>query len=306
MLRPLTALCSLALSGPALRRIRLGLGLALGVVLAGCDRGSGTDDSQVAARVNKGEVSVHQVRAVLQRQPRLLAEQPDTAPLKVLEVLIEQELAAQAVRDQGWEKEPDAVQALEVSRREVLARIFQEHTAAKATRPSSDEVDRYFDAHPALFAQRRLYALHEFAFQAAPDDLDRIKAMSARAKGPSELGDLLRAAKFNPRIRQFVQASEDLPLALLDPMSRLEAGGSLVLPQPGGVRILTVLHVQPAPIDLHSATPAIEAFLTTERQRQLMGEAMGALRQNAKIEYRGEFAKKAAQPAASPEAAASR
>ena len=123
------------------------------VLLAGCGGGERKSDTQIAATVNKGEISVHQVQTVLQRQPRLTAaDAGGTATARVLEGLIDQELAAQAARNASLEKDPRVVQSLEAARRELLALAWQESIAAKASNPSSDEIDRYYEAHPELFA----------------------------------------------------------------------------------------------------------------------------------------------------------
>lgn len=279
--------------------MRLAWALVCFAATAGCGDHSAGDDSQIAVRVNKGEISIHQVQAVLQRQPRLMTEQPGTAPARVLEVLIDQELAAQAARAQGLDKEPAFVQAMEAARREALAGAFHDIAAAKVTSPSSDEIDRYFDAHPELFAKRRLYVLQEFAFAADPDQLEKLKEPLTRTRNVAEVTDLLRNAKINSHTRQFVQAAEDLPIALLEPMGRLEQGGSLLLPQVTGARIFNVLHVQQAPIDRLAAAPRIAGFLIAERQRQAVASSMTELRNAAKLEYLGSFAKGASAAAAS-------
>src|SRR5262245_44453560 len=115
------------------------------VTLAACGRNTVLEDKQLAARVNQSEISVHQVQAVLRKQPRLLDPSAEAAPLQVLEILIDQELAAQAATKQGLESEPATLQAFQVARREVLARTYFDRVAEKASMPSSDEIDRYYD-----------------------------------------------------------------------------------------------------------------------------------------------------------------
>jgi EpsD family peptidyl-prolyl cis-trans isomerase len=264
---------------------------SLAVWLGGCGAGTPTADSQVAVRINKGEISVHQVQAVLKRQPRLLAEQPAAAAAKVLEVLVEQELAAQAAVDKGLEREPDVVQALQLARREVLARAYQEQLAATASGPSSDEVDRYYDSHPAVFAQRRLYALQEFAVEATAAQATGLAALAKRAKSADEIDNLLREAGLKPRTRRFVQAAEDVPAVVLEPLSKLEKGQSLAVTQGAVPRIFTLLDVQSAPIERRQAADVIAGYLVSERKRQLVAPAMKALRDAAEIKYQGAFAK---------------
>jgi EpsD family peptidyl-prolyl cis-trans isomerase len=281
---------------------RLAACAALAAALVGCgNEAGGTADSQVAARINKSDISVHQIQAVMQRQPRLLADQPEAAAARVLDILVEQELAAQAAREQGLDRDPAIVQALEVSRREVLARAYQDQLAAKATGPTSEEIDRYYDSRPEVFAQRRLYTLKEFIVDATPQQVTRMQELARQARSGDELNAMLASAALRNRTRQFVQAAEDVPLAVLTPLSRLEAGQSLVLPHAQGARIFTIVHATLAPVDRRNAADAIASFLTTERKRALVAQAMKTLRDSATITYQGAFAKPA--PAASAPAA---
>jgi EpsD family peptidyl-prolyl cis-trans isomerase len=293
---PLAALCSRAVVGVSVAMAAL--------LVAGCGASAPAADSQVAVRINKGEVTVHQVQAVLKRQPRLLAEQPAAASAKVLDVLVEQELAAQAATDKGLEREPDVVQALQLARREVLARAYQEQLAANVSGPSSDEVDRYYDAHPAVFAQRRLYMLQEFAVEATAEQASSLAALAKRAKSADEVGSLLREAGLKQRTRRFVQAAEDVPAVVLEPLSKLEKGQSLAMTQGAVPRIFTLLDVQSAPIERRQAADVIAGYLVSERKRQLVAPAMKALRDAAEIKYQGAFAN-AATAAAAPAANAS-
>jgi EpsD family peptidyl-prolyl cis-trans isomerase len=299
-------LCPLPVSVPELRAITsLALAAVLASVLAGCGNDGGAlPDSQVAARVNKTDVSVHQIQAVMKRQSRSLADQPDAAAARVLDILVEQELAAQAGREQGLDRDPAVVQELEVARREVLARAYQDQVAARASGPSTDEVDRYYDSRPEVFAQRRLYTLKEFVVEATPAQLARIQELARQARSADELNTLLTAAALRSRTRQFVQAAEDVPLAVLGPLAKLDTGQSLVLPHAVGARIFTIVHATPAPVDRRTAGDAIAAYLTNESKRALVAQAMKTLRDGATIRYQGAFAK-AAAAASAPAAAVS-
>jgi EpsD family peptidyl-prolyl cis-trans isomerase len=273
------------------------------LTLAGCGAEGPTPDSQVAARVNKGEISVHQVQAVLTRQPRLMAEQPEAAAAKVLDVLVDQELAAQAAVDQGLERDPAVVQALQLAHREVLARAYQDQLGNKAALPSSDEIDAYYSSRPEVFAQRRLYSLQEFQIDSTSAQSEQLAELAHRARNADELGALLRDAGLRHKTRRFVQAAEDVPLAMLGPLSKLERGQSLWAPQAASPRIYTVLDVQSAPVDRRAAAPAIAAYLAGERKRQIVQPAMKSLRDAAQIHYQGAFAK-AGELASAPSGAA--
>jgi EpsD family peptidyl-prolyl cis-trans isomerase len=281
------------------------LGVAfLSVAVLGCSGRNEPVDVQVAARVNKDEITIHQVQLLLQRQPRLAANFPEQAARNVLDSLIEQELAAQAARAQGLDQDPGVVQAMQAARREVLARAFQDRLAGKATGPSSDEVDRYYEAHPALFAQRRIYTLQEFLVETAgADQLSRVQAITNDARGVAEVEDRLRQTGLRYRTRQFAQASEDMPMGMVESMSKLGPGRSLLVPQGEAARIFSVLHVQAAPLDRRMANEAIAAYLFAERKRIAVGEGMKIVREAAQIEYVGKFANAASAPAVAASAA---
>lgn len=278
---------------------RLG-GLLLAVAVAGCGGGSGgtrSADSQVAATVNDSELTVHQVQAVLERQPRLAqGDREGTAAARVLEGLIDQELGAQAARAASLEKDPRVVQRLEAARREILAQAWQESVATSARAATSDEIDRYYEAHPALFAQRRIYVLQESAVEADAAALPALTAQVGEARTLDELSSTLRRAGLTPATRVVSQAAEDIPLALLERLAPLEPGRSLLVPQGGTARIFTVLQAIKAPVDRRQAQGAIAAFLANQRKGEAVADAMKGLRAKARIGYQGSFA--ASAPAA--------
>ena len=283
-------------------KFQLGHVAALASVLllvAACDNAGPPAESQAAVRVNNSEVSIHQVQAVLQRQSRIDAAGTATgaALSGVVEVLVDQELAAQAAKSQGLDKQPDVIQALELSRRETLARAHHDRIADAVRNPSSDEIDRYYDEHPALFAQRRLYLLQEWAVEAGDDQLLKLEEAAARLNGVDALQNTLHRLGLRYTTRQFAQAAEDVPLLLLKPLSTAEVGQPLVFAQPGGARVFTVIHAHLAPVDRRTAADAIASYLVAERKRQRVGEEMTALRKQAKLQYATGFG--AAQAAAS-------
>lgn len=273
---------------------------ALVAALVGCGKLGGSpakgSDAQVAARVNESDITVHQVQQALQRL-RQPSDGGEVAARRALDQLVEQELSAQAARGQGLDRDPDVVQTLEVVRREVLARAWQDRLALEAVRPSSDEIDRYYAANPALFAQRRLYMLQETFVEARDGERTQAEQVGRASRGARDLEERLNAAHLRYRARQFAQNAEDLPMALVAPMASLEPGQSLVVPVPQGVRIYTVLHAVTAPVEPRIAADAIEAFLVGERKRRAVAEGMKPVREKAAIEYRGSFARPASAPA---------
>lgn len=110
---------------PALRTAAVTAAVLASLGLAACSGGDKDKPaSQVAAKVNKEEISVHQINYLLQRQPGLKPEQAESASKTALERLIDQELAVQKAEELKLDRDPRVVQALDAARREILSRFY--------------------------------------------------------------------------------------------------------------------------------------------------------------------------------------
>ncbi|MDP3222180.1 MAG: SurA N-terminal domain-containing protein, partial [Rubrivivax sp.] len=90
--------------------------LATAVLLVGCGEKKEKAASQTAAKVNKDEITVHQINFVLQQQRNLRPEQTDAASRQILERLVDQQLALQKADEQKVDRDPRVVQQLEAAR----------------------------------------------------------------------------------------------------------------------------------------------------------------------------------------------
>ncbi len=283
---------------------RLAIALTAATLLAACGGGGGDKATQTAAKVNKEEITVHQINFVLQRQPNLKPEQAEAAGRQVLERLIDQELAVQQAEDQKLDRDPRVVQQVEAAKREILARAYVEQIGATAAKPTAEEVAKYYNDNPALFAERRVYNLQEIAIEAKPEQYEELRAKLAAAKALPEFIEYLKSAGYKFAGNQAVRAAEQLPLTSLPLMSKLKDGQSIVTRGPGGVQVVVLAGSRNQPVELDRAKPSIETYLTNQRKNELLVKHMKELREKAKIEYVGNFAVKPAAAGSAPAAAA--
>ncbi len=290
----------------AIRGVRLaGLTAAtlMALALTACGGGSGAKASQTAAKVNKEEITVHQINFVLQRQPNLKPEQLDAASRQVLERLIDQELAVQKAQDLKLDRDPRVVQQIETAKREIIARAYAERLGETATKPQPQDITQYYNDKPALFADRRIYNLQEISIEAKPEQVDALRARLAEAKTLPEFLEYLKANDIKFVGNQAVRSAEQLPLNSLDAVARLKDGQSLINATPTGLLVVHLAGSRSQPVTLEQARPAIEQFLLNQRRGELLAKDLKAMRENAKIEYVGKFAEAAASaPAGSSSA----
>jgi EpsD family peptidyl-prolyl cis-trans isomerase len=306
------------LSSVTARRPHLVLALvAAAALLAACGEKKEGGATQTAAKVNKDEVTVHQINFVLQQQRNLRPEQTDAASKQILERLIDQQLALQKAEEAKIDRDPRVMQQLEAARREIISRAYLEKVGEAAPKPTPEEIKAYYDEKPALFSQRRIYQIQEISIEAPQDRLPEIRERLGAAKNVNEFVQYLQASGLRFSGNQAVRAAEQLPLASLDALSKLKDGQALVVPTATGAQVAVLAGSRMQPVSEEQARPAIEQFLLNERRRKLVEEEVKAMRAAAKIEYVGKFVggpagaasaagtAPAAAPAATPAPAAS-
>jgi EpsD family peptidyl-prolyl cis-trans isomerase len=293
MIRSPLSACSLFVSG----RAGLVILACVSVFLAGCGDKKDKPASQTAAKVNKEEITVHQINFLLQQRP-VPPAQAASASRQILERLIDQELVLQQAREQKLDRDPQIVQQIEASRREIVARAYAEKIGSGATKPTAADAKNYYDNNPALFKERRVYGFQEFAIEASPDQLGDLKAKVAGAKDAGELEAYLKSGNFKFVSNRTVKAAEQLPLSSLESFSKMKDGQSIFSQVPNGAQVLFLVESRLQPVEEQRALPLIEQFLLNERKRKAVDDNLKALRSTAHVEYVGEFASGAPAQAA--------
>ena len=265
--------------------------VAATLALSGCENKSETAAAPLAAKVNDDVITVPQIEHVVQQQRGLKPEQAEAASRVVLQRLVEQQLAVQRAQQLKLDREPRVLQQLDAARREVLARAYFDKAGEAAAKPGAEEVARYYEEHPALFAQRRIYSLQEFQIEARPEQVASLKAQLTQAKNIDQFIEAVRSA-------------EQLPIASLGTFAAMKDGQAVLNATPGGAQLIVLAGSRAQPVTLQQATPAIEQFLLNARKRELVAAELKSLRDAAHIEYLGGYADGAAAAASTPVPAA--
>ncbi len=278
-------------------------------LLLGCGGGKGAT-GDVAAKVNGEPVLASQVAAVLQQQRGIRPDQIDAAGKQALERLIDQQLAVQKAQDLKLDQDGKVIQQLEQARREVLARAYVEKVAEGAAKPTAEAVKQYYDEKPALFRERRIYNIQEFAIEARPEQVEVLRNELRNAPNIAGFVDYLKTNNMRFAVNQAVRAAEQLPLGMVDSFAKLKDGQGVLAPTPTGAQVIVLAGSRLEPVDETRARPAIEQFLVADAKRKLVEADLKALRGAAKIEYvakAGDAAASAptAAPATLPASAAS-
>lgn len=267
---------------------------ALAAALSGCEQSQATQAAgeatrasaagdpnasrKLAAKVNGTPISVLQV-----------AGAPSASPAQALEKIIDRELLVQKALQAKLDRDPQVVQAIESSRRQLLAQAYLERAAA-AVKSTPDEVGAFYTENPALFAQRRIYRLRELVVSASAEQVDLIRSEAANAKDLDEVAGWLkwRDLKIGP-VTGVTQPAEQLPLGYLSRLANMREGEIAVFASAPGASVIQLVHAQDAPLTGQQAAPLIEQFIAGRKRLELAAAEVRRLREAATIEYVGDF-----------------
>ena len=285
---------------------KLVLPLMVAALVAGCGdkkEEAATDEkapTQVAAKVNGTELTVHQVNYALQRIPNLDAEKSKAASLQVVRNLVEQEVLVQKALADKLDRDPMVVQALDAARRQLLAEAYMSRKLGTPAEPTDAEVLAYFDANPDLFAKRKIYRLQEISIKAPQDKHEAIRAQLVASRTLNDFVEWLKAEKYEAKVGQGVKPAEQLPLAMLPQLAKMPDGQAMVVNAPDGLLVVVLADSQTQPVTLEQAKPAIVRKLQVDARQKAAKAELDALKAAAKIEYVGEFADAGKEEAAAP------
>jgi EpsD family peptidyl-prolyl cis-trans isomerase len=231
--------------------------------------------------VNGTEISLHQAGAGA-----------PGAAAQALEKLIDRELLVQGALAAKLDRDPEVAQSIENARRQLLAQAYLEKSvsrAAAAAGGSRDEVLRFYQENPALFAERRIYRLRELVVSAPAEMIDVLRAEAAKARDLEELAAWLKSRNAPYRLESLTQPAEQLPLSFLPQLARMQAGEVAVFATPLGASVIQLVHAEDAPLSEAQAAPLIEQFLAGRKRLESAAAEVKRLREMANIEYLGDF-----------------
>jgi len=263
----------------------------LAVLLSGCEKPASSAKSVTVATVAGDKISEAELNLTVSRLGKLSEAQAAEAKSKLLQALIDQRLVAQAAKKAGLDKEPAVEIAMAHAGRQVLAEAYAERSVKDVAKPSETEIAEYYNQHPELFSQRRIYRIQELELKVDPS---RMADVDTKLKSSQSIGDFVNWVKeqgIEGKTAVAVKPAEQIPAPLLARLSQMRDGQVTVLPgRPGYVLIQQLQESQMQPVSLEQSHQVIERALMTQKRKELMEAEIKKLREAAKIEYTSGYA----------------
>jgi EpsD family peptidyl-prolyl cis-trans isomerase len=266
--------------------------LSSALLVGGCGKKENANakekNDQVVAKVNGEEITIHQVNFQLSRMGQMSQEQAKLASKQVLANLVTQEMLKQKALEAKLDQDPMILQALDLSKDQLLAQAYLQKTIEKAPKASTNEIDVFYKDHPELFENRRVFRLQELVVNISKDKFQEASD-NLRTKTIDEIASWLKDKKYSFSVNSNVKVAEEIPMELLNRLQTLKDGAILLVPNDKTFNILQVVASQTQPISRSKATPIIEQYFFNQNKNNLAKKEMLSLNEKAKIEFVGAF-----------------
>jgi EpsD family peptidyl-prolyl cis-trans isomerase len=258
--------------------------ILVAATLSACgDKAKEKKPGQALASVNGEEVTVLQLNEELQRAG-VAAGQQETASKQLLQVLIDRQLLEEAAAKEKLDRDPKVMQAVDRARSLIVAQAYLQKRIGNVGKPTSAEVEDYFNKHPEFFSNRKQFSMSEIVI-GANDLTPELRSAADGAKSLEEVAVWLDAHKLKYGRTQITRSTADVPPQLSSKLLGMPKGQLFVVKEGPRAMFIAVNEIKDAPVTLAVAAPQIEQFLVNKKNKELASAELQRLRADAKIEY---------------------
>lgn len=249
--------------------------------------------TQVVAKVNGDEISVHQVNNALAGMQRVSPENAspeniNKARSEALTKLVNEQLAVQQAMAQKLDRSPVVMMQIDAAKREILTRAYLGQVVSSLPKPSAADVKKFYNDHPELFTQRRIYNLQEISLKNPHPPVSDLQKLIV-GKSMTEIVVELKKENVAYTGNAGMRAAEQIAVPMLAELAKVKDGQTSVIETPQMVSIVHVVASQLSPVKEETALQRIPQYLMNEQAKVAINNNLDHLKRQAKIEYMNEF-----------------
>jgi len=276
-----------------MRALVLSTSLTLTLLLAGCGAAkqaagtaTGSNTSQVVARVNGNELTISQLNLALSDNN---VTSLDTASTRqVLDDLINEELIVEQALTAKLDRDADVLLRIEQAKRLILAEAYEDRNVYPQAAISETEIHKYYDENPAFFKERRVYRLTAFSTEKATLP-DAVSSQLGTVHTADAVRELLNRNGIDFKVEELSEGADAMAIDLVPRLALAKVGDVVPTTHGSGklAALLLVEDIKSSPLPYEQASSTIENFLTSERNTAALSAYLARLRKGARIEYVG-------------------
>ncbi len=264
-------------------------------LLSGCggDSSSSSNNTQVVAKVNGEEITIHQLNQLLSTVKVPKGDySKEEVEKKALDSLIEKTLVLQAAKKAKLDREPKVLSAVEEAKNKVLIDRYVQRTLETVAMPTDEQIKAFYDNFPELFADRKMYVFTKLAISAGPEKVDLIIDQVKDGKSIDDILKELDAQGITYKKMMEAKVEGKLPNPIMHFLSALQAGDIGYLKMTDGLLVVELHKLLDQSLSLEDAKEVIVRQLLLEERKKASLNLVNSLKEAAEIEYVGQFAPK--------------
>jgi EpsD family peptidyl-prolyl cis-trans isomerase len=277
---------------------KLILSLAL-LFISSCSDNDKPAATQIVAKVNDDEISVHQLNNSMAQLPLIAPENLASVRMDLVGKLVNEQLAVQQALSQKLDRSSEVMMQIEAARREILTKAYLKQVVSALPKPSVEDTKKFYDAHPELFAERRIYNLQQITIPNPHPSVAEIQKLTAD-KSMTDIVTSLKQNKIVFTAGAATRAAEQIPLTTLTALAKTQDGQINIIESPQAITIVRVEASQVAPLSEEIALQRIPQYLMNDQAKVAINDKLAQLKSTSKIVYMNEFSDAAKSVATLP------
>ena len=244
---------------------------------------------KILVTVNGDAITAHQLDAELRfangNNTGKLTELTEPSVRKqALETLINRRLLLTEAVRQKIDRNPEVMDFIERFRTQVIVQAFLDSMVANAGKPSNVEIQEYFNAHPDLYAHRKIFEIQQLSIATLDYSVD-MKQVMDKANSLHQVALWLDAKKIAYIQSTRSYTSADMPAETTKNLQTLGRSRLFIL-EDGDQTLLCALNdLRDSPLTNQAATPQIEHQLFVEKMEKVAVTEIAKLRSSSKVDY---------------------
>ncbi|MGZ3159664.1 MAG: peptidyl-prolyl cis-trans isomerase, partial [Burkholderiaceae bacterium] len=182
------------------------------------------------------------------------------------------------------DREPAVMLALERARMQVLMQAYLQKKIGKGNRPSSAEMESFYQANPDLFARRKQFDLNELVID-SKNVSPEFKEFTAKANSLDQVASWLDDKKIPYTPIEVMPTTADIPAVMIKTMNTMQKGQIFTANDSTRTLVIALRDVKDAPVSQAASMPKIEQYLLNKNIKEAGEVELARLRASAKIEY---------------------
>jgi EpsD family peptidyl-prolyl cis-trans isomerase len=250
--------------------------------------------TQVVAKVGARELTISELRLEMERLGLSPAD-PDSERA-ALESLIERALLTKSARAAGLHKRPEGAMRLRAAQDQALAE-FHLALAAQPPEPTREEIERFVEAAPSLFAERRFYEFVMLTVDSRDFDARAMTPLFDREPDFARLAAALTRNGVRYAIAPAAQSGADFPDPIREQLFRYARHDNIVIRDASTTRIMKIAAMRDDPVPPAERLPLARRLLLQRAAAERAARLIARLKAESSIVYY----RQSAAPPAGPE-----